>query len=204
MENSIPEIIVGRLPIYLQALEHMRSRGIQTTSSQELGEAIGISAAQIRKDLSQFGEFGKQGKGYSVPYLVEQLQLILHVNSVWDMIVVGAGHLGTAIANYPDFNRHGFRVAMIFDNHPERIGNKVGELTVRDASEIESAVSEAGIKIAMLTVPATAAQAVTDQMVRAGIRSILSYAPIILSVPGYVHVQYIDPVIFLQRMTYYL
>jgi redox-sensing transcriptional repressor len=204
MENIIPEIIVGRLPIYLQALEHMRSQGIQTTSSQELGETIGISAAQIRKDLSQFGEFGKQGKGYAVDYLVEQLQAILHVNRVWDMVVVGAGHLGTAIANYPDFDRHGFRVAMIFDTDPKRIGSKVGGLTVCDASEIEKTVSQAGVKIAMLTVPASAAQAVADQLIRAGIRSILSYSPIILSVPENVHVQYIDPIIFLQRMTYYL
>ncbi len=204
MDHDIPEIIIGRLPIYLQALEHMLSQGIQTTSSQELGEAIGISAAQIRKDLSQFGEFGKQGKGYSIPYLVEQLQSILHVNRVWDMVVVGAGHLGTAIANYPDFNRHGFRVAMIFDNDPQRIGTQVGELVVCDAAELEEAVRKANIKIAMLTVPAKAAQSVTEQLVRAGIRAILSYAPLILSVPKNVHVQYIDPIIFLQRMTYYL
>src|SRR5512138_1950039 len=98
--TSIPEIIVGRLPVYLQALEHMLDKGILTTSSQELGEVIDISAAQIRKDLSQFGEFGKQGKGYSIPYLVEQLRSILNVDRVWDIVVVGAGNLGHAIAHY--------------------------------------------------------------------------------------------------------
>jgi len=204
MDNSIPEIIVGRLPIYLQALEHLLDQGIKTTSSQELGDAIGISAAQIRKDLSQFGEFGKQGKGYSVSYLVEKLQEILHVNRVWDMAVVGAGNLGNAIANYPHFDRHGFRVTMVFDNDPERIGTMVGHLMVCSTSELESAIREANIKVAMLTVPASSAQSVTNQLVKAGIRSILNYAPIILSVPSGVHVENIDPIIFLQRMTYYL
>ena len=103
MEKTIPEIIVGRLPVYLQALQHLHQSGQRTVSSQELGEKIGISAAQIRKDLSQFGEFGKQGKGYSIEFLVEQLQNILRVDRVWDMALVGAGNLGTAIAHYPDF-----------------------------------------------------------------------------------------------------
>ncbi len=206
METSttIPEIIVGRLPVYLQALEHMLNQGVQTTSSQDLGEIIDISAAQIRKDLSQFGEFGKQGKGYSIPYLVEQLRSILHVDRVWDMVVVGAGNLGHAIAHYQGFINHGFRVAMIFDISPERVGSKIGEIKVQDMTGLFAAVQRSGIKVAMLTVPAAAAQSVTDDLVKAGIRSILNYAPITLSVPPGVHVQYVDPVIYLQRMTYYL
>jgi redox-sensing transcriptional repressor len=202
--TSIPEIIVGRLPVYLQALEHMHSQGIITTSSQELGEVIDISAAQIRKDLSQFGEFGKQGKGYHIPFLVEQLRSILHVDRVWDMVVVGAGNLGHAIAFYQGFINHGFRVAIIFDNSSDRIGAKIGDITVQDAREMITAIQRAGIKVAMLTVPASAAQAVTNELVQAGIKSILNYAPITLSVPPDVHVQYVDPVIYLQRMTYYL
>ena len=130
MDKTIPEIIIGRLPVYLQALEHMQAQGIQTTSSQELGEMIGISAAQIRKDLSQFGEFGKQGKGYAIAFLVGQLRNILNVVNVWDMALVGAGNLGTAIAHYPDFKLHGFHVAMIFDNDPQRIGSQLGGYTI--------------------------------------------------------------------------
>lgn len=202
--NSIPEIIIGRLPVYLQALEHMHNQGILTTSSQELGKVISISAAQIRKDLSQFGEFGKQGKGYSVPFLVNQLRSILHIDRVWDMVVVGAGNLGHAIANYQGFINHGFRVAMIFDNSAERIGTSVGEITVQDIKNLISAVQRERIKVAMLTVPASSAQSVTNDLVRAGIKSILNYAPITLSVPHGVHVQNVDPVIYLQRMSYYL
>jgi len=204
MEKDIPDIIVGRLPIYLQALEHMKSQGITSTSSQELGKVIGISAAQIRKDLSQFGEFGKQGKGYSISFLVEQLRLILKVDRIWDMVVIGAGNLGHAIANYQGFINHGLKVVMIFDNDPQRIGTKIENFTVQDMADLIPLVQKASIKIATLTVPASSAQEVADCLIKAGIRSILNYAPITLSVPEYVHVQYVDPVIYLQKMTYYL
>jgi redox-sensing transcriptional repressor len=204
MDKSIPQIIVGRLPVYLQALEHMQAQGVQTTSSQELGDMIGISAAQIRKDLSQFGEFGKQGKGYAIPFLVNQLQAILNVDEVWDMALVGAGNLGTAIAHYQDFSKHGFRVALIFDNDPQRVGTKIGDNSVCSNHEMVERIRQQGIKIAMLTVPAQAAQSVTDELVKAGIKAILTYAPITLNVPPDVHVQYVDPIIFLQRMTYFL
>jgi redox-sensing transcriptional repressor len=203
-EKEIPDIVVGRLPRYLQALEHMLHQNHQTTSSQELGEMIGISAAQIRKDLSQYGEFGKQGKGYSVAFLVEQLQQILKVNHEWDLALIGAGNLGHAIANYQGFSSHGFRIKLVFDADPVRIGTNMGGLIVLPAAEMIQHIRQANIRIAMLTVPAAAAQAVTDDLVKAGIRSILNYAPITLVVPDTVHVQYIDPIIYLQRMTYYM
>lgn len=203
-EKEIPDIVVGRLPRYLQALEHMLRQSHQTTSSQELGEMIGISAAQIRKDLSQYGEFGKQGKGYSVAFLVEQLQQILKVNRLWDMALIGAGNLGHAIANYQGFSNHGFCIKQVFDADPLRIGTQMGGLTVLPASEMVAHIRKANIRIAMLTVPAAAAQAVTDDLIKAGIRSILNYAPITLVIPETVHVQYIDPIIYLQRMTYYM
>jgi redox-sensing transcriptional repressor len=203
-DKDIPDIVVGRLPRYLQALEHMLREGYQITSSQELGEQIGISAAQIRKDLSQFGEFGKQGKGYSIPYLVRELQKILKVDRIWPMALVGAGNLGHAIANYPGFGQHGFRIAVIFDNDPAHIGTQIGLFTVLDSSRIVSVLRAQKIVIAMLTVPALAAQSATDQLVEAGVRAIVNYAPIPLTVPGNVHVQYIDPIVYLQRMTYYL
>lgn len=204
MEITIPGIIVGRLPIYLQALELLHDQGIHTTSSQELGEMIGISAAQIRKDLSQFGEFGKQGKGYSIPYLVDQLRTILKVNRVWDVAVIGAGNLGHAIAHYQAFVNHGFKIALIFDNDPQRINTRVQDFVVQDMDNLIELIQQARIKIAMLTVPAFAAQSVTDDLVKAGIRAILNYAPITLSVPPDVSVQNVDPVIYLQKMTYYL
>ncbi len=202
--NEIPDIVVGRLPLYLRALQRMAAEGRQVTSSQELGERLGISAAQIRKDLSQFGEFGKQGTGYSIDYLSEQLRRILKVDRDWNIAVVGAGEIGSALVRYRGFANRGFCVVMIFDNAPEKIGAQIGDFVVQDIANLEEVVRKENIKIAMLAVPAAAAQEVTDHLVKAGIKSILNYAPLSITVPPEVRVQYIDPSVHLQRMTYYL
>jgi redox-sensing transcriptional repressor len=202
--DKIPDIIIGRLPVYLRALQRMSEKGMKTTSSQELGDYVGISAAQIRKDISQFGEFGKQGTGYSIPFLIEKLREILKVNQMWDMVVVGVGDVGRALARYGGFAERGFRVAMIFDVDPSKIGQRVGEFTIEDASGLVERVRTAKIRLAMVAVPAAAAQAVADMLVQAGVKAIVNYAPTVLSVPGGVHVQHIDPSAHLQRMTYYL
>jgi redox-sensing transcriptional repressor len=202
--NRIPDIIIGRLPVYLRALQQLSEKGILTTSSQELGEIIGISAAQIRKDISQFGEFGKQGTGYSVPFLIERLRDILRVDRVWEVAIVGMGDIGHALARYNGFANRGFRINMVFDNDPQKIGQKVGEYEILDTALLVDKIKQNKIKVAMLTVPAPAAQEMADQLVKAGVKAILNYAPISLNVPGNVRVQYIDPVTHLQRMTYYL
>jgi redox-sensing transcriptional repressor len=204
MEKTIPDIIVGRLPKYLRALTNMRATGKETTSSQELGDYLGISAAQIRKDLSQFGEFGKQGTGYSIPYLIDQLQTILRVNRVWKMALIGLGDLGHAIARYQGFPECGFEITKVYDNDPAKIGSTVGSLTVCDIRELVDDVKETGIQVAMITTPAGSAQQVADCLVQAGVKAILNYSPVSLNVPHDVHVQNIDPVVHLQRMTYYL
>jgi redox-sensing transcriptional repressor len=173
-EKIIPDIVVGRLPIYLRALQRMLEENRRVTSSQELGERLGISAAQIRKDLSQFGEFGKQGTGYSIEFLADQIKKILHVDQVWDMAVIA------------------------------KVGSQVGPFTVKDIKTIKDSVREAGIKVAMIATPSQTAQEVAEELVSSGVRAILNYAPINLNVPEDVKVQYIDPVIHLQRMTYYL
>lgn len=202
--RPIPDIVVGRLPLYLRALQRMAAEGRRVTSSQELGEKLGISAAQIRKDLSQFGEFGKQGTGYDIQFLITNLCQILKVDRVWDMAVVGAGDIGSAIARYQGFADRGFRVAMIFDNDPAKIGTRVGDFIVQDAAQMAESIRAAGIRIAMIAVPAAHAQAVADELVKAGIKAILNYAPLNLNVPEGVWVQHTDPVTHLQRMTYYL
>ncbi|MEW6285080.1 MAG: redox-sensing transcriptional repressor Rex [Chloroflexota bacterium] len=202
--EKIPDIIIGRLPIYLRALQRLAEKGVHNTSSQELGEMIGISAAQIRKDISQFGEFGKQGTGYSVPFLIERLQDILKVNRVWDVIIVGMGDMGHALARYNGFVNRGYQVTMLFDNDPAKIGQKVNNLEIFSTDVLVEKVKQNKIKIAMLTVPASAAQEVADLLVKAGIKAILNYAPIHLNVPKDVQVQHIDPAAHLQRMTYYL
>ena len=202
--EKIPDIIIGRLPIYLRALQRLAEKGTQTTSSQELGEIIGISAAQIRKDVSQFGEFGKQGTGYSIPFLIERLQTILKVDRVWDVIIVGMGDMGHALARYNGFVDRGFHVTMLFDNDPQKVGQRANNLEVFSMDGMMEKIRQSKVKIAILTVPATAAQGVADQLVKAGIKSILNYAPIHLNVPNDVHVQHIDPATHIQRMTYYL
>jgi len=200
----VPNIVVGRLPLYLRTLQLMSQEGRRVTSSQELGERLGISAAQIRKDLSQFGEFGKQGTGYSIDYLTDQLRQILHVNKVWDVAVVGIGGVGHALARYQGFSNRGFRIVLLFDNDPKKIGTYVGEFVINSISNLVPMIREAGVQIAMLSVPVEHAQQVTNLLVEAGVQSILNYAPISISVPANIHVQYIDPVLHLQRMTYYL
>mgnify|MGYP005836490179 CR=1 FL=1 len=202
--RKVPDIVIGRLPIYLRALQVMAAEGREVTSSQELGERLGIGSAQIRKDLSYFGTFGKQGTGYRILDLIAHLKRILKVDRTWDMILVGAGNLGHALAQYGGFVPRGFRLVAIFDNDPEKIGRPVGPHIVRDVQELPEFVAAHRIQIAMIAVPASAAQEVADLCIQAGIRALLNYAPIHLQVPPGVWVQYIDPVIHLQQMTYYL
>ena len=202
--EKIPDIIIGRLPIYLRALQRMSVQGMKTTSSQELGDYVGISAAQIRKDISQFGEFGKQGTGYSIPFLTDKLREILKVNRVWDVVIVGLGDMGHALARYGGFGERGFRVVLLFDSDPAKIGQKVDNFVIEDASQLVERVRACGIKLAMIAVPAAEAQGVADRLVQAGVKAILNYAPTVLSVPNSVHVQHIDPATHLQRMTFYL
>lgn len=201
---KIPDIIIGRLPIYLRALQLMVEENIQTTSSQELGAHVGISAAQIRKDISQFGEFGKQGTGYKITFLIDKLKEILKIDRIWDVAIIGAGDMGRALARYQGFVNRGFRVVMVFDNDKSKIGQAIGEFVIQDMENMTEELKTRNIKIAMLTVPAPAAQKVTDLLVKAGAKAILNYAPVSLNLPEDVRVQYIDPATHLQRMTYYM
>lgn len=203
--SEIPDIVVGRLPIYLRALTRLQQENREITSSHELGQRLGISSAQIRKDLSLFGEFGKQGTGYHVESLTRALARILKVDRDWEVALVGVGDLGRAIAHYGGFADRGFRITRLFDSDPEKIGTRVGAgLTIQPVSEIKAALSADRITIAMITTPADVAQAVANILVEAGVRAILNYAPIVITVPAGVRVQYIDPVLHLQRMAFYL
>lgn len=207
--RMIPDIVIGRLPVYLRALGFLIAEGRQITSSQELGDRLGISSAQIRKDLSHFGEFGKQGTGYDINYLYDQLRQILKVNRGWDVVLVGAGNLGKAIADYGGFKGKGFVIKAIFDNDPTKIGRPMGidNITVQPIGELGEVIRAKGITVGIIATPAEEAQAVARTMMDAGVKAILNYAPITLTVPSSmrdVRVQYIDPVVGLQRMTYYL
>lgn len=203
-KKQVPDIVVARLPLYLQTLKRLEQEGEYNTSSNDLGKRIGISAAQIRKDLSHFGEFGKQGTGYSISFLIEKLEGILHVNKVWDMALIGVGFLGHAIANFHGFQNHGFQIKCIFDNDPEKIGSKIGDFIIEDGRNLAEVIKKENIKVAMITVDTEQAQNVANLLVKAGVKAILNYAPVKLIVPKSVQVQNIDPLIELQHMTYYL
>ena len=203
-ESSIPDIVIGRLPLYLRALRRLWQEGNQVTSSHELGRRLDISSAQIRKDLSHFGGFGKQGTGYQIEFLIERLRMVLQVNQEWLVVVIGAGNLGSAISHYRGFQDRGFRIAHLFDISPDKVGQRIGAFVVLPVSEMRETIRKDGIKIAMLAVPAEHAQTVADQLVEAGVKAILNYAPININVPESVQIQYIDPVTHLQHMTYYL
>ncbi len=168
-------------------------------------DVFGISSAQIRKDLSHFGGFGKQGTGYP-NYLLrkKKLRQVLQVNREWEIAHVGAGDLGQAVANYRGFSDRGFHIACVFDSNTQKIGKKSGNFAIQPMAELKETVLAKGIQIAMIAVPAEYAQEVANQLIEAGVRAILNYAPISINVPDGVHVQYIDPVAHLQRMTYYL
>jgi redox-sensing transcriptional repressor len=205
LSNNIPDIVIGRLPIYLRALRRLAQEGVELTSSHELGKRLGISSAQIRKDLSHFGGFGKQGTGYQISYLEEKLRQVLQVNREWEVALVGAGNLGSAVAHYQGFAIRGFHITCVFDAAPDKIGTQINEsIVIQPIDQLDETIRTRGIQIAMLAVPAEFAQEVADQLVKAGVRAILNYAPIHLSVPEGVRVQHIDPVVHLQRMTYYL
>jgi len=202
--DDIPDIVVSRLPLYLRALSRLALEGAKITSSHELGKRLGISSAQIRKDLSHFGEFGKQGTGYQIGYLTDQLRRILKVEREWKVALVGAGDLGRALAHYNGFRDRGFRISLIFDSDPAKVGTILNGFQIYDDAQMGALIPQHGISLAMIAVPAEAAQKVADALVAAGVRGLLNYAPLNLAVPEDVRVQYIDPVVHLQRMTYYV
>ncbi len=202
--NPVPDIVIGRLPIYLRALAHLLAQNKHVISSEELGQRVNISAAQIRKDLSYFGEFGKQGSGYNIAALQAELCRILKIEKERPVVLIGVGDLGHALAYYGGFAKEGFRIVALLDNDPAKIGTEVNGIAIKDAGQLETTIKEKNIQTAIIAVSVDAAQSVADVCVRAGVKAILNYASITLSVPEGVRVQYIDPVAYLQRMMYYL
>ncbi len=199
-----PDVVIKRLPLYARSLRHLLDEGITSVSSQELGERINYTAAQIRKDLSYFGEFGKQGIGYDVEKLLGHIERILGLTQEWLVVVLGVGSLGQAIAHYDGFRDNGLHIVAVFDSDPAKVGTQVSNLTVQHIDDAPEFISSNGVKMGILAVPGSRAQGVTDMLVAAGIRAILNYAPIVVQVPSGVWVRYIDPVREFQSMTYYL
>ena len=200
---NIPDIVVQRLPLYLRILTILREQGQTITSSQELGTRLDISPAQIRKDLSYFGEFGKQGMGYEIEFLISQLKRILQVNRKWNIAIIGAGALGHALVSHFGFEHWDFYITAVLDKDPQRIGQRLGNLTVLDVAKLAEVILKKNIQFGIIAVPTKEAQGVAEQLVTAGVRAILNYAPISLKIPEHVRCHSIDPVVLLQSMAYY-
>ena len=201
---EIPPVVIDRLPLYTRALSALEAEGREVVSSQELGTRLGVTPAQIRKDLSYFGRFGKQGRGYNVRKLLDELQRILGLDRQWRMALVGVGKLGRAILGYEGFAPQGFRIVEAFDTDATRVGERFNSLTVKNADDLESVLSANPVDVGIVAVPAEIAQNVINTLVKCGVRAILNYAPIAAQVPRGVHLKRIEPVLALQSMTYYL
>jgi redox-sensing transcriptional repressor len=201
---GVPEVVIDRLPVYARTLAVLESRGRQVVSSQELGEELGVTPAQIRKDLSYFGRFGKQGRGYNVQRLAGELRRILGLDQEWTMVLVGVGNLGRAILSYRGFTPEGFKIIAAFDTHAETVGRSVGGIRVFNVNNLPQFLNNNPADIGIVAVNASAAQEVADILVSSGVRGILNYAPVALRVPEGTQLKDIEPVLALQSMTYYL
>ncbi len=201
---GIPEIVIDRLPLYVRALALLATNGQEIISSKELGEELGVTPAQIRKDLSYFGRFGKQGSGYNVAQLLDELREVLGLTQRWSMALLGVGRLGRAILSYGGFGSQQLHVAKAFDSDPAVIGTEIGGVVVEDVKNVAASLQALPVEIAIVAVPPSAAQPVIDELVAAGVRAILNYAPIAVRVPPGVRCRNVDPVVYLHAMTYYL
>ena len=201
--QGIPEATIARLPLYLRALYALADRDVASVSSEELAAAAGVNSAKLRKDLSHLGSYGTRGVGYDVDYLIYQVSRELGLTQDWPVLIVGAGNLGRALANYGGFASRGFRVAALIDSDAAVIGTLIAGHRVRATDEIERVVAEHGVMIGAITVPAVAAQGICDRLVGAGVASILNFAPVVLNVPEGVDVRKVDLSIELQILAFH-
>jgi redox-sensing transcriptional repressor len=203
--NAVPAPAVRRLSLYLQQLEGFLKQGRQTISSRQLGESLGYTDAQVRKDLAYFGQFGHPGIGYQVEALIERIRSILGTDRTWSAVVVGAGHLGQALFRYRGFVAKGFELVAIFDTDPAKIGSRLGDppaLEVLSLDRLGDVVRERGVEIGIVTVPAEHAQEVTDLLLESGVRGILNFAPASLVVPDGVPVTSVALAVHLEQLAF--
>lgn len=206
MENPRPELIpnpaVKRLSLYLRQLESFKRKDRRTISSKQLGESLNLTDAQVRKDLAYFGQFGHPGIGYRVDDLIGQVKRILGTDKVWNVLLVGAGNLGRALMAYKGFNAKGFRLTHVFDANPQLAGKRVAQFTVQPMNELESTIQKHQIRLGMIAIPADHAQDVVNQLVAAGIRGILNFAPTSVSVPPDIALNAVDLSVQLEQLSF--
>ncbi|MEV3721900.1 redox-sensing transcriptional repressor Rex [Paenibacillus larvae] len=202
--EKISEAVVRRLPIYLRYLNELAIKNVMTVSSQDLGQKLDLNPAQIRKDLAYFGEFGKKGIGYDVAYLIEKIRQILNLDKQNPVVLVGAGNLGRALSNYNVYLSDQMKIVAVFDASPGKIGQTINNLQVKPMEDLIPTVRKLGVRIGIITVPASEAQNVANQFIEAGVEAILNFTPIIIKVPPEVRVHNADFTADLQSLAYYL
>lgn len=202
--KKISESTIRRLSKYYRSLEQLIRQGVETVSSDQLAEMDGITSAQVRKDLSFFGTFGKRGLGYNTAALKGQVGAILGINREWRVAIVGAGNIGKALANYGEFKKQGFNVHLIMDSDPAKIGGTIQNLRIEDTARLTELVKSHRIDIAIIAVPASAAQRVADELIEAGVRAILNFAPVSIKAPDNVQVKNENTAIEIEALSYFL
>jgi redox-sensing transcriptional repressor len=201
--RRIPEATVARLPVYLRILLEQADNGTVNVSSEELADLAGVNAAKVRKDLSHLGTYGTRGVGYEVEYLIYQVRRELGLTHDWPVVIVGAGNLGQALAGYGGFGQRGFPVAGIVDVDEDKIGAMIGGVRVRKLDELPAIVRGEKVSIGVIATPGVAAQEAADRLVKAGVTSILNFAPVVLTVPPGIMVRKVDLAVELQILSYY-
>ena len=201
--RPIPEATVARLPVYLRVLGELASQEVDTVSSEQLAEASGVNPPKVRKDLSYLGSYGTRGVGYPVEYLTYQISRELGLTQDWPIAIVGMGNLGQALAGYKGFVERGFRIAALFDKDTARVGQIVSDLAIEHIDDLEGSLKEKEISIAIVATPAVAAQETAERLVAAGVRSILNFAPTVLTVPDKIHLRQVDLSVELQILAFY-
>lgn len=203
-EKEISQAVIGRLPRYFRYLGQLKDEGTERVSSQELSDIMKVTASQIRQDLNHFGGFGQQGYGYNVGYLYEEIGKILGLDKEHKLIIIGAGHLGQALANYVNFERRGFIFCGIFDNDPTIYGTRIRDIEVRPVEEMESFIKNNNVDIAVLTIPKQSAASIAERLVSCGIRAIWNFAHVDLNVPEEIQVENVHLLDSLMKLSYNL
>ncbi|HZU74769.1 MAG TPA: redox-sensing transcriptional repressor Rex [Acidimicrobiales bacterium] len=201
--NRIPEATVSRLPVYLRVLLDLSAEQMTTVSSERLAALAGVNAAKVRKDLSYLGSYGTRGVGYDVGFLIDQVGRELGMTRDWPVVIVGLGNLGRALANYRGFPSRGYRIVGLIDADPDLVGEVIGGQPVRHIDDLEALVEAERVAVGIVATPAPTAQDVADRLVRAGVKAILNFAPVVLTVPPDVTLRKVDLSIELQVLTFY-
>ncbi|MBS3787693.1 redox-sensing transcriptional repressor Rex [Candidatus Bipolaricaulota bacterium] len=203
-ERKIPKETIDRLPLYLRCLNKLIDQGEENISSKNFSSRLNLNSAQVRKDLSYFGDFGKRGVGYETKKLASKIREILNLDRRWKMALVGVGNIGSALLTYSGFDRRVFEVAIAFDSNPQLIGQEINGVEVEDVSNLSGRIAEEGVKLGIIAVPASSAQQVADKLVEGGVKGVLNFAPALLDLPEYIQLAQVDITKELEQLLYYL